>query len=397
MLSGTPVNIKTNIPPTEISGVFENLTWILPVTTEYYLAKTSFQDFLDRLRLDGYEVHGPVVRDNAIVYELLSATESLPIGYRDQQSPGSYRLSKSDSPGDKYWFAWANGPQALKPYVFAPRESLWRAEKPDGHRVEFKQTLPSAKAKAILGVRACDLAALAIHDQHFLDSDYPDPQYHRRREDLFLIAVNCSHPASTCFCAATGDGPRARAFNDLALTELETGFVVTVGSERGQHLVQALRLPAADSGQVNSAAQIIEEATSVQQRKLPAHDIPMKLLSVLDDSYWQEIAQRCLSCSNCTSVCPTCFCYREKTETAVDLQSSDQFREWDSCFNQGHSYMHGITIRADTRSRYLQWLTHKFGTWNEQFGRSGCVGCGRCISWCPAGIDIGVELNRLCS
>ncbi len=366
------------------------------MTTDYYLPKSAFQDFLERLRFDGYEVHGPMVRDHTIVYGPLDSAAQLPVGQHDQQSPGTYRMTAHAAAATTYWFGWANGPQALKPYVFAARETLWQADQPDGHRLQFTQTLPQARPKAILGVRACDLAALAIHDQHFLDSDNPDPHYHRRRADLFLIAVNCSHPAATCFCAATGDGPRAEAFHDLALTELATGFVVTVGSERGDNLVRTLRLAAAAAEQVTAAAQVTEHARSTQTRNLPEYDLPDRLMSLLHDPHWQDVAQRCLACGNCTAVCPTCFCYRERTDTAVDLRRSTQYREWDTCFNQGHSYMHGITVRSETSFRYRQWLTHKFAIWHEQFGRSGCVGCGRCISWCPVGIDVTVELNALC-
>ncbi len=362
---------------------------------EFYLQKALFPSFLDRLRQDGYEVHGPQIKDNAIVYGPLRGIEDLPRGFRDHQGPGRYALGAAEVDEEALWFAWANGPQALKPYVFAPREPLWQAARPDGHRLQFTPYLPPPRPLAIIGARACDLAALAIFDRHFLQNGEPDPQYHRRRENLLLVAVNCSHPAATCFCAATGDGPQVQAFHDLVLSELAQGFVVGIGSERGEMLVSALQLPPADAGQLAQVQHSLARAAAAQQRTLPG-EVQAKLLTALDHERWQQVAERCLSCANCTAVCPTCFCFRAGVDGDISLRVSDHYREWDSCFNQGHSYMHGLTIRGDTALRYRQWLTHKFSFWHEQFGRSGCVGCGRCISWCPAGIDVTVELSAIC-
>jgi len=115
----------------------------------------------------------------------------------------------------------------------------------------------------------------------------------------------------------------------------------------------------------------------------------------LDNDAWHDIAARCLSCGNCTLVCPTCFCHSENDVAELDGKTSSHYRDWDSCFSQGHSYIHGITIRSETSQRYRQWLTHKFASWHDQYGRSGCVGCGRCITWCPVGIDVTESITQL--
>jgi ferredoxin len=358
-----------------------------------FLPRERLQDLIEALTARGFRCVGPQVRDGAIVYRELDLAAQLPGGAHDDQQPGSYRLGSSDSPRQ---FAWANGPQALKPFLFAPREVLWRAQRgPDG-RIAFTDPPGTFVPMAVIGVRACDLAALALQDAHFLEGQNLDPYYAARRRNLFLVAVDCSHPAATCFCASTGDGPEARQGYDIALSELEDGFVARQKSERGAEILAALALDPANAGQLQQAREQTQRAAAAQTRSLPAGNLRDSLFANLDHSRWQEVGDRCLSCGNCTSVCPTCFCHAQHEAPQLDGLESEHVREWDSCFTRGHSYLHGFTVRPDTRGRYRQWLTHKLGTWHEQYGRSGCVGCGRCIAWCPVGIDITEEATAIC-
>lgn len=357
------------------------------VSKPYFLPHDHLPRLLDGLRAAGYGVVGPQCRDGAIVYASLDVATALPYGVSDRQQPGSYRLVSGH--GSRA-FSWANGPQALKPYLFSPQEVLWRVARSADGQLAFDAELPVPAPTAVIGVRACDLAALALQDQHFLHCSYPDPYYRQRRESLFIVAVHCGSPADTCFCASTGDGPRAEQGFDLALGELDDGFVCQAGSERGQVLLESLGLCVASTVQLSALDAELAQAAQ-QQRALPGRDLQQPLFANLQHPRWDELGNRCLSCGNCTSVCPTCFCHSEHDLAALDGASSERIRQWDSCFTQGHSYIHGITIRAETKFRYRQWLTHKLGSWHEQYGRSGCVGCGRCISWCPVGIDITDE------
>ncbi len=367
----------------------------MSVSKPRYFARRDFQRLIDVLLDCGYQCLGPQEKDGAIQYLPLDQVASLPQGYRDVQSPARYQLQTTDSPR---YFSWANGPQALKPLVFAPRESLWHSKRDADGRLQFVETIPEPTPLAVIGVRSCDLAGLTIQDRVFLHGDKHDPYYAARRENLLLVAVNCSHPAETCFCTATGNGPVAEAGTgfDLLLTELNDGYLLQAGSTRGEQVAAQLPLTDANDQMHYEAGQQRLAAEQTMSRQLPALNIKKSLLQHQEHPQWEAIAERCLSCGNCTMVCPTCFCHAEQEQPQLDGEASVHERVWDSCFTVGHSYIHGMVFRQETKHRYRQWLTHKFSTWHGQFDSSGCVGCGRCISWCPAGIDVTEELAVIC-
>lgn len=355
-----------------------------------FISKASFYLLQDVLVSSGYSVVGPKVKDNAVVFEELNSFDDLPWGWQEEVSPGSYKLQKN---AGARGFAWNTGPQGIKPWLFKPEQTVWTA-KPAENGFTFSQAKATPQQRAFIGVRSCDLAALSIQDRHFLHSKHPDPWYSAQRNAMLLIAVNCQRSASTCFCVSTGDGPEASYGYDLLLDELEDGFLIEAKSSKGAALIDQLDTEEVTQSNIGKAAEQIEQAKQ-QQRTLPEDNQLLKLLDNLDSEQWVAIAQKCLACGNCTMVCPTCFCSKQETEFNPNDPGFQQVRYWDSCFSEHHGYIAGKHIRGEISQRYRQWLTHKLATWQAQFERNGCVGCGRCISWCPVGIDLVEEVGKI--
>ena len=364
-----------------------------------WLSREDLGGLIDALRTAGRRVLGPVVRDGVLRFDEIRSVEALPAGWSDEQEPGRYRLAHSDD--RRELFGVVSGPDCLKPHVFAPREPLLQIEMDaasgPGRPFRADPIAPDAEPLAILGVRACDLAGLAVQDRVFLGDRFVDPSYAARRERLFLVAVGCTHSVSTCFCASmdSGPDPRANSGYDIALTELGEGFIARAGSAAGTALLESLALAAAPADTIAAACDAYASCAAGMQRTLPRETVRDLLFENLDHPRWDAVATRCLSCANCTMVCPTCFCHDVRDEPSLDLSGSVRVREWDSCFNVEHARIHGLDFRPHIRERYRQWLVHKLASWVDQFGTSGCVGCGRCIAWCPVGIDLTEEVAAI--
>jgi ferredoxin len=313
----------------------------------------------------------------------------------DVQEAGSYRLERRD---DEARFGYAVGPHSWKQFLFPPRVRLWRARRSSDGAVAVEETPPEDGPYAFFGMRSCELHAMAIQDRVFIGGKYVDGDYAARRKDAFVVAVNCFEPAATCFCVSMNTGPKVESGYDLALTEILDGehrFLAEAGSERGAEILGELRRKPTGDADVDAAGRSVAGTVEKMGRQLDVRDLRDLLASTLEHPRWDDVAERCLTCGNCTLVCPTCFCSSVEDVTDLTGDRAERTRSWDSCFSLDHSYIHGGNIRPSGRSRYRQWLTHKFGTWHDQFDSSGCVGCGRCIAWCPVGIDVTEELTAI--
>jgi sulfhydrogenase subunit beta (sulfur reductase) len=347
------------------------------------------------LRESGYLVVGPTVRDGAIVYAELETGAELPVGWTDRQDGGTYRLERR---GDDARFGYAVGPHSWKQFLFPPRIRLWQARRNGDHTLEVEEEPTDKTPLALFGVRSCDLHAIAIQDRVFVGGRFVDRDYASRREGAFVVAANCFEPGGTCFCVSMGTGPRAEAGYDLAVTEILEGehrLLVEVGTERGGAVLRELPARPAEQADVDAAERAVAGAAARMGREMEAGDLRDLLADNLEHPRWDDVAERCLTCGNCVLVCPTCFCSTVEDHTDLAGEHAERWRTWDTCFSVDHSYIHGGGVRPDNRSRYRQWMTHKLGTWHDQFGSSGCVGCGRCITWCPVGIDITEEVAAI--
>jgi len=365
------------------------------VGNTFFIEATHLQNLLEILQGRGFVVLGPVVRQGEKLLAEVQAAADLPVGWTAEQEAGVFRLSRRE---DQAYFGYWVGQHSLKQFFFPPAVRLWEARREeDSWRIETPQE--ETPRYAFIGVRACDLAALDVQDRVFVKGRHLDPIYAERRQQAFVVAVQCTESGGTCFCASMGTGPRAVSGFDLALTEVlrdkQHFFLVEVGTAQGAEVLSALPHRPATAEEVAAASRLVAEAAKNQKRSLETSGLKEFLYNNYENSHWEQVAARCLSCGNCALSCPTCFCHSYQDSLDVTGMTAERWRRWEVCFSLEFSYIHGGPIRPSVRSRYRQWLTHKLATWVDQFGCLGCVGCGRCITWCPVGIDLTQEVPAL--
>jgi ferredoxin len=365
---------------------------VLAPATRVLLDLKSLNALLASLQRRGYGLIGPRAVGTAITYQPIDSAEDLPRGWDATQAPGEYRLRRRD---DDALFAYGPALESLKRHLHPPNDVLWRAHREKGALTFEPVDVPAPKL-AVIGVRPCELEAVARLDKVFLQGPYVDPAYQARRASLFLLAANCVEPGETCFCASMKTGPHATSLFDLCLTEIGGDrFVTEVGSAMGASVLEDIECREASPSEAAQAEASLHAAAARMGRDVDLDGLARDLAGRLEHAEWDEVGKRCLACSNCTMVCPTCFCHTVEDRTNLAGDEVERRRRWDTCFTNEFSYIHGGSIRPSVRARYRQWLLHKFSNWVEQFGTYGCVGCGRCITWCPAGIDVTEEIKRL--
>jgi formate hydrogenlyase subunit 6/NADH:ubiquinone oxidoreductase subunit I len=356
---------------------------------------SNFAALLDTLGKKGYRVVGPTVRDGAIVYDELTSVAQLPVGWTDEQEGGRYRLRKRT---DEALFGYVVGPHSWKKFLHPPVMRLWQANR-SGSSFQIVEEREDPPRFAFIGVRSCELHAIAVQDKVFMNGQHVDPTYKSRRENVFIVALNCGQSSGTCFCVSMNTGPKVVSGFDLALTEVLEGsrhyFVVEVGTNLGAEILREVPHKDSHKEETETADRIVAKTAAQMSRSMDTTDIKDLLYRNYEHPRWDQVAARCLTCANCTMVCPTCFCTTVEDVTDLTGEHAERWRKWDSCFTMDFSYIHGGSVRPSGKARYRQWMTHKLATWIDQFGTSGCVGCGRCITWCPAAIDITEEVRAI--
>lgn len=356
--------------------------------------RKDIQGLFDALKKRGYQISGPTLRDNAVIYDQISSIDELPIGWTDTQEKGNYRLTKGNKSS---LFGYVVGPYSWKRFLYPPERKLMEVKR-EGTGFAVVKEEEAITKQAFVGVRPCELSAIAIQDKVLMEGPYADASYKRNRTNAFIVAVNCLRPGGTCFCSSMKTGPAATKGFDLAVTEMiepkRHYFLVEVGSKEGSDVLKDVPNTAAGTEEIQTADKAIQKAAGKMGRSLDMKGIKELLDDGFDDGQWAAVAKRCLTCGNCTMVCPTCFCINVEDTTGLTGQQAQRFRKQDSCFTVEFSYIHGGSIRTSEMSRYRQWMMHKLAYWQDQFGLSGCVGCGRCITWCPVGIDITEEAGH---
>ena len=246
----------------------------------------------------------------------------------------------------------------------------------------------SDEASVIFGIRPCDAQALACLDMVFIDDRFVDPQYKKKRDNALVISLACESPENSCFCTSTGGGPAEKTGSDIIAFHLKTSLLFEPVSKKGEAFLtlnkKLFREPAAKELQARAKQ---EDECKKAMSLVPVRDVPAAIGKKDSPAFWTEVSETCLSCGACTFLCPTCHCFDLSDETTS--QGSRKLRTHDACMFAAFSReASGHNPRPKPSDRMRQRIMHKLSYTQENFGRVFCVGCGRCVRFCPSNIDI---------
>lgn len=307
------------------------------------------------------ELHGPIRKGKGAVFAPISSVADLALDY------GTTVLSP-------------------KKYLLQPMETLFSVRRRGGFQAEQEI---SAKPQILFGVHSCDLAAIQLLDRVYGQGSYVDSYYRMRREATLIVAMTCTAPPyDKCFCGSMETGPSPRGGFDLLLTVLGSDLLLEIGSDRGAAAVEGLGWPRAAADHLARKENAVKEALARMPRAMDRAGLPQLMNANFDHPLWSKLKDSCLACGNCALSCPSCYCYNVIDQVSLDTVSVKRTRTWDVCLLMEFAEVHGGNFRKDRDARLKQFMYHKLSYWIDQYGAFGCVGCGRCINACPAGIDI---------
>jgi NAD-dependent dihydropyrimidine dehydrogenase PreA subunit len=332
------------------------------------LNKKDFKPFLQSL-MDEYDLFAPVQLEKGVSV------------YKKIDRPDEVDLS-------------ASNPQKPAKEVFFPQsETMFRYEKA-GKQHQVTSTEEVERKRVILGARPCDIQAVLLIDQVFSGKEYTDVYYVNKRKATTIIGMGCDHPLSTCFCSSMKGGPFSREGSDLFLIDLGEAYLVELLTEKGTAFQNNKFLKEANTKEINSAKEIEEKASKKTDDSLSVVGIEKRLDQMLENPFWERVQEKCIGCRVCTYLCPTCHCFDIADEVLTN--KGQRVRNWDSCLSSLYSQeTSGHNPRPTNRERTQQRIMHKFNYFPKNFDRIACVGCGRCILYCPANFDIRQAIKEI--
>ena len=337
--------------------------------------------FLQR-EFNGAKLYGYKLQNGNVVFGELASVSDLPLGVVDEQKPGYYRLLQG--------FRFRHCMDSPKRFLLPPEHLLVTISSSyDVIKVE-----DDVEPVILFGIKPCDLKAIEILDRIIYGRN---PVYTKRRDSVKAVVVEeCLEPGETCFCAAVNSGPTASRGFDIAYARLRQDlFIFRYGSPLGEKILSRIGLREASEEHVKKYLELVDKARALMMARIP----PIKDIGELlrkrasDKKFWEDESMNCVGCGNCNYVCPTCFCI--EIDDRVEGNVSRRVAIWAGCRTYTYGLVAGGHFRRDLYTRYRHFILHKFVFYPIQVGDVGCVGCGRCITWCPMGIDMRDTLKHL--
>lgn len=330
----------------------------------------------------GATVLGYKVESGRVVWGELRGIEDLPLGVEDLVGAGFYRLN----PGEFF----RHSHFSPKNYLHPSQQALIA----ETANLELSSLPEQGYARTVFfGIKPCDLKAISVLDALLLGKH---PIYTARRRSVVAIVVEeCTMPNKNCFCGAVASGPSASSGFDIAYTRLGAETVVfRAGSGVGIDLLNRLGLEPAGADLTSRYWEAMSRALEETRSRLHLNENYREALlkTASDERLWEVLSEKCLGCGNCNYVCPTCFC--TELDYVVEGEVAVKLAKWTGCLLYSYGLVAGGHFRPKLFMRYRHFVLHKFVFYEKQVGRAGCVGCGRCITWCPVGLDLRTTILR---
>jgi len=326
---------------------------------DFKFAKEKLTDVLSALK--DFKVFAPVKTDGVVRFQEVADPAQVSLDYSNSNVP----------------------PKEL---MFPETETLFRYRL-GGTDLDVANPAEGPK-RVIFGIRPCDAQAFSIVDNLY-GWDFPDPYFQGRRANTVLVGLACADPCANCFCPSVGGSPASEDNVDAMMFDLGDTIYLKGLTDRGEEIASAISgaVEAAGDAEKKAAAGQAEEASGKIQRSIDTSGIPEKLPSLYDHPFWEQFSDRCLGCGICTFLCPTCHCFDIQDE--VEQFDCRRARMWDTCmFSEYSLHTSGHNPRPTRKERTRNRISHKYSYFPTKFDVIACVGCGRCINYCPVNIDI---------
>jgi ferredoxin len=325
------------------------------------LDKKDFENFLQSL-IDEYDLYAPVqLAEGVSVFKKIDQAGQVNLTQLLPQKPA-------------------------KDIFFPQSEAMFRYEK-IGTQTQITSTEEVERERILFGARPCDVEAISIIENVFCGEEYTDAYFLEKRKRTTIIGLGCNEPLSTCFCSSAGGDPFLRAGSDLFFIDLSEAYFVELLTEKGMAFRKNKFFKEADPGDSILVKELEDRAFEKVGYSIPVEGIAKRLDLMMESSFWDRVHEKCVGCRICTYLCPTCHCFDIVDEG--EPHKGQRVRNWDSCLSPLYSLeTSGHNPRPTCRERTRQRLMHKFNYFPKKFNRVACVGCGRCILYCPVHFDI---------